>query len=158
MKIVAQRQIDTKPYFDEIDDYHLMKGTTPPDFIERDITVNFPFTLALPDKDDHVIITSTFRYLNQNAVIKNELGSYRLQVYDTNNNVLLSNVGDYQPASGEVNFRAWNIQRDSNNIIEVTATPGNQSTITPLRNYLFELSDDSVVLVNVERDGTKVLL
>jgi len=28
----------------------------------------------------------------------------------------------------------------------------------PLRNYLFELDDDSVVLVNVERDGTKVLL
>lgn len=158
MEIVAQRQINTQPYFDEIDDYHLMKGTTPPDFIERDITVNFPFTLALPDKDDYVIKTSTFRYLNQNAVIKNELGSYRLQVYDTNNNVLLSNVGEYQPASGEVNFRAWNIQRDSNRIIEVTATPGNQSTITPLRNYLFELSDDSVVLVNVERDGTKVLL
>jgi hypothetical protein len=158
MEIVAQRQINTQPYFDEIDDYHLMKGTTPPDFIERDITVNFPFTLALPDKDDYVITTSTFRYLNQNAVIKNELGSYRLQVYDTNNNVLLSNVGEYQPASGEVNFRAWNIQRDSNRIIEVTATPGNQSTITPLRNYLFELSDDSVVLVNVERDGTKVLL
>ena len=73
-------------------------------------------------------------------------------------NVLVSNVGDYQPANGEVNFRAWRMERDTVDIIKVTATPANQSTITPLRNYLFELDDDSIVMVNVERDGTKVLL
>ena len=158
MSVVAQRQLNIRSYFDEVDEYHQTAGTTAPDFIERDITVNFPFLLATPDKDDHVIITSPFRYFNQNAIIKNELGSYKLQVFDMSGNVLVSNVGDYQPANGEVNFRAWRMERDTVDIIKVTATPANQSTITPLRNYLFELDDDSIVMVNVERDGTKVLL
>ena len=158
ISVVAQRQLNIRSYFDEVDEYHQTAGTTAPDFIERDITVNFPFLLATPDKDDHVIITSPFRYFNQNAIIKNELGSYKLQVFDMSGNVLVSNVGDYQPANGEVNFRAWRMERDTVDIIKVTATPANQSTITPLRNYLFELDDDSIVMVNVERDGTKVLL
>lgn len=158
MSVVSQRQLNIRSYFDEVDEYHQTAGTTAPDFIERDITVNFPFLLATPDKDDHVIITSPFRYFNQNAIIKNELGSYKLQVFDMSGNVLVSNVGDYQPANGEVNFRAWRMERDTVDIIKVTATPANQSTITPLRNYLFELDDDSIVMVNVERDGTKVLL
>ena len=158
MSVVAQRRLDIRPYFEEIDTYNQQIGEVSPDFIERDITVNFPFLLATPDKDDHVIITSPFRYYNQNAVIKNELGSYKLQVFDMSGNVLVSNVGDYQPANGEVNFRAWRMERDTVDIIKVTATPANQSTITPLRNYLFELDDDSTVMVNLETDGTRVLL
>jgi hypothetical protein len=158
MTVNALRQINIRPFFDEVDAYHQLKGTTPPDFIEQDITVNFPFLLATPDNDDHVIVTSPFRYYNQNAVIKNKLGSLTLQVMDTRGNVLVSNVGDYQPADGTVNFRAWRMERETNDIIKVNATPANQSTIMPLRNYLFELDDDSVVNVNVERDGTKVLL
>ena len=158
MTVTAIRQLEIRPFFDEVDAYHQLKGTTPPDFIERDITVNFPFLLATPDKDDHIISTSPFRYYNQNAVIKNKLGSLTLQVMDTRGNVLVSNVGDYQPADGTVNFRAWRMERETNDTIKVYATPANQSTIMPLRNYLFELDDDSVVSVNVERDGTKVLL
>ena len=158
MTVSAIRQLEIRPFFDEVDAYHQLKGTTPPDFIERDITVNFPFLLATPDNDDHIISTSPFRYYNQNAVIKNKLGSLTLQVMDTRGNVLVSNVGDYQPADGTVNFRAWRMERETNDTIKVYATPANQSTIMPLRNYLFELDDDSVVSVNVERDGTKVLL
>jgi hypothetical protein len=158
MTVSALRQINIRPFFDEVDAYHQTKGTTPPDFIEQDITVNFPFLLATPDNDDHVIVTSPFRYYNQNAVIKNKLGSLTLQVMDTSGNVLVSNVGDYQPADGTVNFRSWRMERETNDIIKVNATPANQSTIMPLRNYLFELDDDSIVNVNVERDGTKVLL
>jgi len=158
MTVSALRQINIRPFFDEVDAYHQLKNTTPPDFIEQDITVNYPFLLATPDNDDHVIVTSPFRYYNQNAVIKNKLGSLTLQVMDTRDNVLVSNVGDYQPADGTVNFKAWRMERETNDIIKVNATPANQSTIMPLRNYLFELDDDSVVLVNVERDGTKVLL
>ena len=158
MTVNALRQINIRPYFDEVDEYNQLRGTTPPDFIERDITVNFPFLLATPDNDDHVIVTSPFRYYNQNAVIKNKLGSLTLQIMDTRDNVLVSNVGDYQPADGTVNFKSWRMERETNDIIKVNATPANQSTIMPLRNYLFELDDDSVVLVNLERDGTKVLL
>lgn len=158
MTVTAIRQLEIRPFFDEVDAYHQLKGTTPPDFIERDLTVNFPFLLATPDNDDHIISTSPFRYYSQNAVIKNKLGSLTLQIMDTRGNVLVSNVGDYQPADGTVNFRAWRMERETNDIIKVYATPANQSTIMPLRNYLFELDDDSVVSVNVERDGTKVLL
>ena len=158
MTVNALRQINIRPFFDEVDAYHQTNDTTPPDFIERDITVSFPFLLATPDNDDHIITTSPFRYYGQNAVIKNKLGSLTLQVMDTIGNVLVSNVGDYQPADGTVNFRAWRMDRETNDIVKVNATPANQSTIMPLRNYLFELDDDSIVNVNVERDGTKVLL
>lgn len=158
ISVAAQRKLNIRPFFDEVDAYHQLKGTTPPDFIERDITVNFPFLLALPDKDDYVITTSPFRYYNQNAVIKNELGTYRLQILDMDNNVLVSNVGDYQPADGTVNFKSWRMERDTSDFIKVSAIPANPSTIKPLRNYLFDLDDDSIVVVNVEKDGTKVLL
>ena len=158
MTVSALRQINIRPFFDEVDIYSAINLTEAPNFIERDITVNFPFLLATPDNDDHVIVTSPFRYYNQNAVIKNKLGSLTLQVMDTSGNVLVSNVGDYQPADGTVNFRAWRMERETNDIIKVNATPANQSTVMPLRNYLFELDDDSTVNVNVERDGTKVLL
>ena len=158
MTVSALRQINIRPFFDEVDIYSAINLTEAPNFIERDITVNFPFLLATPDNDDHVIVTSPFRYYNQNAVIKNKLGSLTLQVMDTSGNVLVSNVGDYQPADGTVNFRAWRMERETNDIIKVNATPANQSTVMPLRNYLFELDEDSIVNVNVERDGTKVLL
>jgi hypothetical protein len=158
MDVVAQRRINIRPYFDEVDAYHQLIGTTAPDFIERDITVNFPFLLATPDNDDHVVVTSPFRYFNKNAVIKNQLGSYKLQMFDMDDNVLVSNVGDYDAAKGTVNFKAWRMERETVDTIKVTATPANQSTIMPLRNYLFELEEDSTVTVNVERDGTKVLL
>ena len=158
MTVSALRQINIRPFFDEVDIYSAINLTEAPNFIERDITVNFPFLLATPDNDDHVIVTSPFRYYNQNAVIKNKLGSLTLQVMDTSGNVLVSNVGDYQPADGTVNFRAWRMERETNDIIKVNATPANQSTVMPLRNYLFELDEDSIVTVNVERDGTKVLL
>jgi hypothetical protein len=158
ISVKANRRLNIRPFFDEVDAYHQLKGTTPPDFIERDITVNFPFMLALPDKDEHVIVTTPFRYYNQNARIKNELGSYRLQIFDLDDNVLVSNIGDYQPSDGTVNFKSWRLERETSNIIKVNATPGNQSTLKPLRNYLFALEEDSVVNVNLERDGTKVLL
>ena len=158
ISVNANRRLDIRPFFDEVDAYHQLKNTTPPDFIERDITINFPFMLALPDKDEPVITTSPFRYYNQNARIKNELGSYRLQVFDLDDNVLVSNIGDYQPSDGTVNFKSWRLERETSDIVKVDATPGNQSTLKPLRNYLFALEEDSVVTVNVERDGTKVLL
>jgi hypothetical protein len=125
----------------------------------RDFDVNFPFLLAAPDKDEHVITTSAFKYNGKNVVVKNELGSYRLQIFDTDGNVILSNVGSYDPAKGSINLRGLRIEEGTSDTLRVNAVPANQSTIKPLRNYILRLDPiGSSVTANVETDTIGVLL
>lgn len=94
-----------------------------------------------------------------NAVVKNELGSYRLQIFDTDGNVILSNVGSYDPAKGAVNLRGLRIEEGTSDTLRVNAVPANQSTIKPLRNYILRLDTiGSSVTANVETDTIGVLL
>lgn len=158
MSVMAQREIDVNALFEEVDQYNAINLTESPEVIERDVSVNFPFLMATPDNDDYVVSTSAFKYFNKTALVRNKLGSYTLQIVDAVGNVLVANIGDYNPAQGTVNFKGFPFDRSSGSIVKVNVMPANQSTIKPLRNYLFELDSDSIVLVNVEADGTKVLL
>lgn len=131
------------------------------DFLEQDHTINFPVVLASPDSDDHVITTSVFKWNGQNVYIKNELGSTRLQLLDVNNLLKISNVGSYDPAKGTVYLSAVRIDENGylTGGIRVSATPANQSTIAPLRNYILTLdADASLTESRIESGETKVLL
>ena len=117
--------------------------------IERDYVLNYPVMLASPDKDNHIITTSTFRSNDQLVLIKNELGSNRLQLFNTSNTPILNNIGYYDGATGTVYINALNIQEST--LLKVSAIPANPSTISPPRNFIVSL-DSNTLNVNGKRE------
>lgn len=124
--------------------------------ITRNWTLSFPVILANPDKDDYIITSTGFKWQGQNVSIKNKLGSTRLQLVDLNNIVKIDNIGSYDPAKGAVSLSALSIDKDSyvGGIIKVSATPANQSTVKPLRNYVISLDKALSNTQAVLDDGT----
>jgi len=113
--------------------------------LNQEFKVNFPFALSQPDDREHVITTSIFKYNGVNCVIKNELGSTRLQVFDLTNNVRLTNVGSYNASKGTVSILGVKFSSTSDysgTAMKVSALPANQSTLRPLRNYIIDIDTD----------------
>jgi hypothetical protein len=161
MDVRIQQRIDVDGIVAQIEADQASVGIELDDFVEKDYTINFPVLLASPDKDDYVITTSGFSSSGVDCVVKNELGSTRLQLLDLNNVVRIANVGDYDPAKGLVNFRGLVIDKNSysGDGIKVTATPANQSTISPLRNYIITLDQEKTITRGVVDAGAnKVVL
>lgn len=161
MDVRIQQRIDVDEIVAQIEAEQTSVGIPFDSYVEKDHTVNFPVLLASPDKDDYVITTSSFSSNGVNCVVKNELGSTRLQLLDLNNVVRIANVGDYDPAKGKVNFNGLVIDKQSysGEGIKVSATPANQSTISPLRNYIITLDQERTITRGVVDAGAnKVIL
>ncbi len=161
MDVRIQQRIDVDKIVAQIESDQSSVGIPFDDFVEKDHTINFPVLLASPDKDDYVITTSGFSSSGVDCVVKNELGSTRLQLLDLNNVVRIANVGDYDPAKGTVNFRGLVIDKNSysGDGIKITATPANQSTISPLRNYIITLDQEKTITRGaVDAGANKVVL
>ena len=139
-------------------------GVLPEDFdtyYESDHIVNFPVVLAEPDKDDHTVVSSVFKSNGLNVVIKNKLGTNQLQLLDLNDVVKIANIGTYNAAKGQVEIRSLLVDKDNHigDGIKISVLPANQSTISPLRNYIITQDEDlSTVLSNVDRGEVKVTL
>lgn len=161
MDVRIQQRIDVDEIIAQIESEQTSVGIPFDSYVEKDHTVNFPVLLASPDKDDYVITTSAFSSNGVNCVVKNELGSTRLQLLDLNNVVRIANVGDYDPAKGKVNFNGLVIDKQSysGEGIKVSATPANQSTISPLRNYIITLDQEKTITRGaVDAGANKVIL
>lgn len=130
-------------------------------YYESDHVVNFPVYLAQPDKDDYTVTSSIFKSNGQYFVIKNKLGSTQLQMLDLNEVVRISNIGSYDPGLGQVKINSLSVDNDGflASGIKISAIPANQSTITPLRNYIITLDEEvSSVMSKVDTDEIKVTL
>lgn len=124
---------------------------------EKDYVVDFPVVLATPDKDEHIITSTNFKYKGQSVVIKNELGSNRLQLFNVNNDVILFNIGEYDSSKGKVTINALNIEESV--VLKIKAKPANPSTIKPLRNYIISLDASMLNVSSVRESGlNKVIL
>ena len=116
--------------------------------VEQNYEVSFPFALSSPDKDTHVITSSVFDWQGGSVVIKNELGSHKLQLFNLDGELEFGNIGHYDQATGKVYLK--NLAIDTNDrpvTVKISAVPANSSTIRPLRNYIIEL-DESVSTTN----------
>ena len=162
INVRVQQRLDMDQIIQDIEDQLTANGVTVfDDFIEQDYVLNFPVLLSEPDKDDHIITSSVFKSNGQNVIVKNELGSTRLQLLDLNNVVKINNIGSYDPAKGLVSLNALKIDKDGyvGTGIKFSATPANQSTVRPLRNYIITFDPDvSDVTGNIDTGTTKVLL
>ena len=136
---------------------------------KNNYVLDFPCSLAAPDKDEHTIVTSVFKgkvttsSQEENLQIKNKLGSNVLQLLDIDNVVKVSNIGNYDASKGKVSINALILSTpdSSQNFkpIKVSGTPSNQSTINPLRNYVVKLDEEiSIASGSIDTGSTKVLL
>lgn len=161
MDVKVQQLIDITQLVADLEAAQAAAGIAFNTYIEQDYTLNFPIILAAPDKDEHVVTSTTFKSNGQNVVIRNEIGSTRLQLVDLNEVVKIPNIGTYDPAKGKVFLSSLRVDKAGyvGDGIKVSATPANQSTISPLRNYIFTLdSEASTTKGRVDSGVTKVIL
>jgi hypothetical protein len=120
----------------------------------------FPVSIKKPtDTESPVIKTTLFRMNNKTVYIRNKLTdrvkvspdgqvpavferrpSTKLEAVDTEGNVVVSNIGYYEPDAGIVHIEALTVQSvlSSNQYIKVFATPANESAIESLFSNIIE--------------------
>lgn len=103
--------------------------------------VYFPTEIATPDDIFFRVQTDAFEFNGIPAIIKNQLSSNRLQVYDLDGNVLLDDVGSYNAANGSVSLVGFNPSQiiSGNDYIKITIVPQDDGRVEPLRNYILTL-------------------
>jgi len=110
----------------------------------KSYTIFFPVELAEPDDINTIVTSSTFVYNGKTCSIKNQLASNKLQVVDTTGSPVVDNIGSYNDKAGTVTLTGFSPEQitSGNPFIKLSATPANQSTIRPLRNYIIRLDQD----------------
>jgi len=107
--------------------------------------IDFPVKLATPDDLVETVTSSTFRFNNKVCLIKNKLNSTKLIITDTIGNVEVDNIGQYEPGTGTVELSGFapTSITSGQTYIKLSVTPGDQSLVKPLRNYILLLDEDA---------------
>lgn len=122
--------------------------------------INYPVAIAQPNSsEDHVVYSSFFTVNNRTVRIQNKLNSRviqsgtqssavvyttspstTLELVDSNENVVVPNIGSYDPDNGIVYIENLNIQSIVGGIpyINIYATPSNQSVVTVSLNNIIK--------------------
>jgi hypothetical protein len=121
--------------------------------------IYFPVVLANPDDVNYTITSSNFTYNGVSCQFRNKLNSTTLQITTPNGSLIVGNAGIYDTATGTVTITGVNITAYDGDYIRITATPANQSTIKPLRNYFLSYDTGrSVTSSTVDYETTAVTL
>ena len=104
-------------------------------------TISFPVALSAPDDVNYIITSNQFIYNNKICTLRNKLNSTIMEVVDADSVPQINNVGSYNPVTGTVNLVGFGLTSIIGGMtyIRVSAVPANQSTISPLRNYILSL-------------------
>jgi len=119
----------------------------------------FPVELAIPDDINSIITSTPFTFKDTTCTIRNKSLSNNLEIIDGNGDVVSDSIGTYEPTTGEVNLVDFSPQSivGGGSFIKFLAIPAKQSSIKPLRNYLFVLDDDlNVSTGTVDYQKTRV--
>ena len=110
----------------------------------NNFTLNFPVPIATPDDVFHRVQSDTIEFNGIPSQVKNKLSSTTLQIFDLEGNVLLDNVGSYDPARGAVTFIGFNPSQiiSGKTFMKINIEPQDTGKIEPLRNYILALDDD----------------
>ncbi len=105
----------------------------------QDHTLRYAVGIAEPDDVNYVITSSAFTLNNKTCILRNKLNSNKLEVFNQDDNIIvIDNVGSFD---GDT-VRIVGLQIDSfvgaNQFIKVSATPSNQSVVTPFRQDIVE--------------------
>tara|TARA_Y100000385_G_scaffold87444_2_gene90042 strand:- start:1485 stop:3314 length:1830 start_codon:yes stop_codon:yes gene_type:complete len=108
-------------------------------------TVEFPATLATVDDTSNVITSSNFTFNSKTCSIKNRLNSTTLEIVSQDGTVEIDNIGSYDSVNGTINLVGFNPTAFVGSAIDFIATPANQSTIRPLRNFVLNIDTGTSV-------------
>lgn len=125
----------------------------------RDYSINFPTTIADPDDVNYIITSSKFTLNGEECSIRNRLSSNILEVVGDLGRIIVDNIGSYNTGTGVVTLVGLNISDYQGESVKIVATPANQSTIKPLRNYLLFLDPSvSFARATIDYQNTQVVL
>lgn len=113
-------------------------------YITADYQLNFLNKIAHPNEDNPVVTSDNFVYKGKVASIRNRIGenhSNILEIIDTDENVLVTNIGSYDTSKGTVTLNGFTPTSISsgNSYIRIIATPADDNNIKPLRNHVIDL-------------------
>jgi len=107
--------------------------------ISQDYELAFPTPIAVAD-DVHIRVESSrFTYNSRTCNIKNKLSSNVLQIYNSDGEIEVDNIGSFDAGNGTINLVGFKPSAIEGSSIKFSAVPSNESTIAPLRNYILEL-------------------
>ena len=122
-------------------------NATTGNFVRSDYTINFLNSIQAPQMDTPTITSEKFTFNNLQCTIRNApLHSTTLQIIDGDANVIVGNVGNYEPTTGKVNLVGFLPQTivSGNTYLQIKAIPADDTNFKPLRNTLIELGDNLV--------------
>lgn len=121
----------------------LQQRITPITGTSLSYTINFPATLAQPDDVNRIVTTGRFEFSGRTCFIRNKLLSKKLEMVNIDGDVVVDNIGEYEPGEGKVLLQGFNpVSIEGGSTLKVSAVPSNQSTVRPLRNYILNLDTD----------------
>mgnify|MGYP006233065647 FL=1 len=122
-----------------------------------DYTLRMPQALATQDDVNRIVTSTAFTFQNKNCIIRNRLNSNILEVFDTTSNIIVvDNVGSYTGDTISLIGLQVDAIPSGEGFVKVTATPENQSFITPFRQDVIK-HDLGRSLVSVVEVSTDVL-
>ncbi len=119
----------------------------------EDQTLRYAVLLAAPDDVDYIITSSSFSFKNKICVLRNKLGSNKLEVFNTEDKiVVVDNVGSYEGDTVSIVGIQIDNYIGTNQFIKVIAKPSNESALTPLRADILEIDNTQTTTNIVELD------
>jgi hypothetical protein len=104
--------------------------------------LNFPVTLASPDDENRILTSNRFTLSGKTCFIRNRLSSNRLEIATVAGEIVVDNVGFYEPGTGVVQLEGFAPTAiESATEIKISVIPANQSTLRPLRNYILDIDE-----------------
>ena len=125
-----------------------LQNPTTGNFVRTDYTINFINNIQSPLMQVPSISSDRFVVNGISCSIRNApLHSTTLQAIDIQGNVVISNVGNYEPTTGKVNLVGFLIDSISsgNTYLTITVNAADDSTFKPLRNTLITLGTNRSV-------------
>lgn len=114
-------------------------------------TIRYAAEIASPDDVNRIITSNSFKFRNKDCIIRNKLNSNKLEVFNTEDDeIVIDNVGDY--SGDKVNIVGLQVDSfvGADSFIKLSATPANQSVITPLRTDIVEIDTTKLVSTTVD--------
>ena len=125
--------------------------------VKQDHKIRYAAEIAEADDKVYVIESNGFLFKNKNCILRNKLGSNKLEVFNAEDKkVEIDNAGDF---SGDtVNIVGFTVDNfiGADQFIKLSATPANQSAVTPLREDIieFDISQSFTKIVDVDPNVT----
>ncbi len=101
--------------------------------------INYPARLASPDDENHTVTSTKFTFNGRPCQIKNLLKSTTLQIIGDGGQTESENIGSYDEINGRIDLVGFAPTAIEGDAIKFSATPANQSTVRPLRNFILDI-------------------